>query len=300
MSALVAPDARTAHYGTFYGLTPLPENFVVVHGNCQAEAIRVLLDGALAATVRVPPVHELTADDLSHLERTYRAARTLIAQPVRDGYRGLPIGTAQVHALLPADAALVTFPVLRWTALHPYHLLARSADVSDPPLVPYYDVRTIARAAGLPQPRFTVRGIRQVATRSRAELAVRQARSRTIRADDIFAAAGAGATNTINHPGNSVLMGVARRILHRLGASEQVADPGRELLRSVYAPMEAETLDALALASTPRTHWIVGGEPVDDEEVAQTHLSWLRSQPHALELAIRAAVGWSGQYSVAS
>ena len=296
----MAPDSRTAHYGTFYGLTPLPENFVVVHGNCQAEAIRVLLDGTLAATVRVPPVHELTADDLSHLERTYRAARALVAQPVRDGYRGLPIGTAQVHALLPTDAALVMFPVLRWGALHPYHLLARSAEVSDPPLVPYYDVRTIARAAGLPQPRLTVRGIRQVATRSRSEIAVRQVRSRTIRADDLFAAAGAGATNTINHPGNSVLMGVARRILERIGVPDRVTDPGRELLRSSYAPIEPATLEALALDGAPRTHWVVDGEPVDDDVIAQAHLTWLRSQPQALELAIRAAVGWSGQHSVAS
>ncbi|KYH43580.1 WcbI family polysaccharide biosynthesis putative acetyltransferase [Branchiibius sp. NY16-3462-2] len=290
-----APDARTQHYGTFYGLTPLPENFAVVHGNCQAEAIRILLDDSVPATVRVPPVHELVDSDMEHLERTYRAAKTLIAQPVADGYRGLPLGTAQVHALLPDGAPLVMFPVLRWSGLHPYHVLARSAQVPDPPVVPYYDVRTIARAAGLPEPGLTLPGIRQVAARSRAELTVRQARSHTVRADDLFEAAGSRATNTINHPGNAVLIGVARRILERLGVPDGVTDPGRELLRSIYAPIEPATLEALALEAEPRTHWVVDGEPVDDDVIAQAHLEWLRDQPEALELATRAAVTWTDQ-----
>lgn len=289
------PDARTRHYGTFYGLTPLPEDFAVVHGNCQAEAIRVLIDGSVPATVRVPPVHELTADDLVHVERTYRAAKMLIAQPVRDDYRGLPIGTAQVHALLPHGAPLVMFPVLRWSGLHPYHVLARSAQVPDPPVVPYYDVRTIARAAGLPEPGLTLPGIRQVAARSRTELTARQRRSHMVRADDLFEAAGSRATNTINHPGNAVLIGVARRILERLGVPDGVADPGRELLRSIYAPIEPATLEALALDGAPRTHWVVDGEPVDDDVIAQAHLSWLRERPDALELATRAAVTWTNQ-----
>lgn len=289
------PSAREVHYSTFYGLEPLPEQFVVVHGNCQAEAIRILLDPQLPGTVRLPPVHELTADDLPHLERTYSAAVALVAQPVADDYRGLPLGTAQVFELLPAGSPLVMVPVLRWAALHPYHLLARSAAVPDPPLVPYYDVRTIAAAADLPAPQLTAEGVRQIASRTREELIRRQNRSGTVPADDLFVAAGARATNTINHPGNPVLIGVAERILDRLGAAPQVADPGRELLRSVFAPVDSLTLQALGLTAAPRAGWVVDGAPVSRQAVDRTHREWLRTQPEALALAIRAAAGWLGQ-----
>lgn len=50
---------RRQHYAHFYGLAPLPSDdrpLLVVHGNCQAESLRVLLDGAASPvrTVRVP------------------------------------------------------------------------------------------------------------------------------------------------------------------------------------------------------------------------------------------------------
>ena len=61
-----SPDqGRREHYGEFYGLRPLPDDgrpLLLVHGNCQAEAMRVLLAGVGEhRTVRVPPVHELEA-----------------------------------------------------------------------------------------------------------------------------------------------------------------------------------------------------------------------------------------------
>ena len=56
-------EGRRAHYGDFYGLSELPDKpLFAVHGNCQAESLRVLLHGALAGDwhgVRMPPVHEL-------------------------------------------------------------------------------------------------------------------------------------------------------------------------------------------------------------------------------------------------
>ena len=57
-------EGRRRHYGAFYGLEELPGTGrprVLVHGNCQAEALRVALGTADALdTVRVPPVHELS------------------------------------------------------------------------------------------------------------------------------------------------------------------------------------------------------------------------------------------------
>ena len=83
-----AARGRRLHYGEFYGLRPLPPDdgrpLVVVHGNCQAESLRVLLAGSLRS-VRVPPVHELERDDLPHLRRTLAHASVLLSQPVRPG-----------------------------------------------------------------------------------------------------------------------------------------------------------------------------------------------------------------------
>jgi len=46
--ARTSPDqGRREHYGEFYGLRPLPDDgrpLLLVHGNCQAEALRVLLE----------------------------------------------------------------------------------------------------------------------------------------------------------------------------------------------------------------------------------------------------------------
>ena len=88
---------RRQHYAHFYGLLPLPRDerpLLVVHGNCQAEALRVLLagDASPVRTVRVPPVHELTSEDLPHLDRLLAEVDVLVSQPVRDGYRDLPVG----------------------------------------------------------------------------------------------------------------------------------------------------------------------------------------------------------------
>jgi hypothetical protein len=84
--------SRTAHYQDFYG-EPARDGrpLGLVHGNCQAEALRVLLAGSPTLPwqlLRVPPVHELEAGDLPHLDRLLAGATLLLAQPVRDGYRG--------------------------------------------------------------------------------------------------------------------------------------------------------------------------------------------------------------------
>ncbi|MHA6795513.1 WcbI family polysaccharide biosynthesis putative acetyltransferase [Pseudonocardia bannensis] len=57
---------RRAHYGEFYdGPGPTDRPLAVVHGNCQAESMRVLLAGSptfSCPTVRVPRVQEPRAD----------------------------------------------------------------------------------------------------------------------------------------------------------------------------------------------------------------------------------------------
>ncbi|MFC3689862.1 WcbI family polysaccharide biosynthesis putative acetyltransferase [Aquipuribacter hungaricus] len=316
MSGLEAVDGvdvegRRRHYGDFYDLPAVaPEGpaggddrpVLLVHGNCQAESLRVVLEasGAGFRCVRVPPVHELVEDDLPHLRRLLQACRVLVSQPVRAGYRGLPLGTAELAAAAPA-ARLVVVPIVRDARLHPYQALVRLPGAGDPPVVPYHDLRTLAEAAGRPAARVAPReGLLEVGHRSQAELRRRESEHGTLVASDLLPAAGAGSSHTLNHPGNPVLVGLAQRVLDAVGGGDGVGgtavDPGRVLLRSVMSPLHPEVLDALDLdPGAARGGWLVQGEPVDDAHVREEQLRWYRTHPDVVaaglarhEVALRA------------
>ena len=85
----------------------------------------MLLAGSMRS-VRVPPVHELERDDIPHLRRTLAHASVLLSQPIRPDYRELPLGTAQVTAVLPPGAQTVLFPVMRYAGLFPFQAIVRS------------------------------------------------------------------------------------------------------------------------------------------------------------------------------
>lgn len=279
---------RRQHYAHFYGLLPLPRDdrpLLVVHGNCQAESLRVLLDGEASPvrTVRVPPVHELTAGDLPHLDRVLAAVDVLVSQPVRDGYRGLPVGTAEILSRAGRRARFVLVPIIRWAALHPFQVIVR-APAGDPPPVPYHDLRTLSLAAGgpalpeIPSP-GAVRAVRDLSVR---ELLVREERHGSVPVVDLLQAAGADAVHTVNHPGNGVLTGVARRVLEAAGSPAEPADPGRTLLDSVHAPVLPSVLAALGLDGTPgaaHDDWLVHGARIPDAAVRAAQLRWYADHP---------------------
>ena len=80
-------------------------SLLVVVGNCQAESTRKLLMSTGHFTgERIAPVHELEAADLDWFAPLIRRADVLVTQPIRDGYRGLPVGTRQLRELLPRTA----------------------------------------------------------------------------------------------------------------------------------------------------------------------------------------------------
>jgi hypothetical protein len=311
-------DARTWHYRDYYGVPPgaagsggaAPDEPVatdapvlVVHGNCQAESLRVLLDGARRSdgtaawrTVRVPPVHELVASDVAPLRRVLATADAVVAQPVRSGYRDLPIGTSDVLAAAPGARAVLV-PIVRDARLRPWQALVRVPGAGKPPVAPYHDLRTLALAAdglGLrTAPRTPSRGgagdrptaaaFREVARRSQDELKRRQDRHGTLAADDLLEQAGADASHTVNHPGNEVLLGLARRVVDALGTTAAVTDPGRVLLRSVTAPLEAPVLEALGLpVARARPGWTVDGVEVHDAAVREAQLRWYRDHPEVV------------------
>jgi hypothetical protein len=275
--------ARRAHYGDFYGAA-IHEPVAVVWGNCQAESVRVLLDGSPTfpvRTVRVPPVHELEAEDLGPMGALLPHVVILVAQPVRDGYRGLPIGTGEVATRLAPDAVVARVPIVRYVGLHPYAAIVRhpSAPAAVPPVVPYHDLRSLALAAGRPRGRLPGPAtLRSVAAGSVAELARREGGT-DLAVSDLLLPSGAGAAHTLNHPGNRILLGLARRVQGFLGLPDDAADPGRQLLGSIRAPVEAEVAEALGLDTPPTTAWTVEGAQVDPDEVHHAHVRWYREHP---------------------
>lgn len=284
---------RRAHYAEFYDGPPGTGPLALVHGNCQAESLRVLLAGSPSfpyRTVRMPPVHELTADDLPALHALLPRTALLACQPVRDDYRDLPLGAAQLAARLPGDAQLVRWPVIRYAGLAPYTVIVRhpSDMAAVPPVVPYHDLRTLALAAGVP--RRCDPGpadLRAAAAMSVDELARRERLTTDVGVSDVLAGLGVEAAHTLNHPGNPVLVTLARRVQHAAGTPSDAADPGRALLGGIRAPWERPVLDALGLAAEPRPHWVVDGAPVRTEDVRTAQLSWYAAHPEWVAAGLR-------------
>jgi hypothetical protein len=288
------PDPRVLHYGDFYGVTAIvPDDrpIALVHGNCQAEAIRMLLDGADLQVIRIPPVFELTPADLPHLTALVARADLLVTQPVRDDYNALPVGTRQLAALLRPAAPVVVVPVVRWAGLHPYAVIVRDpADRSrQPPGVPYHDLRTLAAAAGLSLPEVSAAALRAVGEWSLAELRRRE-RVCDVAVSDLLADPQPGDLLTLNHPGNRVLRAVAARVRAAVGVPASVPDPGRTLLGEVVAPIDDAVLAATGLPDRgPATadRWIVRGAEIADSTVRQLQSAWYAEHPAVVAEGLR-------------
>lgn len=267
---------------------------LVVHGNCQAEALRVLCSAALGddvTSVRLPPVFELEAADMDDFVALIRRTSYFVTQPIVDDYRGLPLGSAQVRALLPESATSVTVPVMRWAALHPTQVVVRAPGVGDPPVVPYHDLRVLVAASRgdrtVDLVQLSPAAVRAVRDISREQLRIRQDHHDTVDAVAEFEAAGGAATWTINHPQNEVLRGVAARILERLGVAADVADPGRVLLSTTMAPVSGATLAALDLKGEQRSSWVNQGRDITEEEVSAGQLAWYAENPQVVAAGLR-------------
>lgn len=269
---------RRRHYGEFYGIAPLPESFGVVLGNCQAESLRLVMDAPQRRFIRVPPVHEMTADDARRLHEVAAAAHTVVTQPVRDDYHDLPLGTRQVATA--TSARVLTVPPVRFAGLHPFQAAIRVPGIDeDPPLVAYHDVRTLAEAAGLPvASALDPAAVRGVGRASIDVLREREAAT-DIAVSDLFDTVTADHMRTVNHPGNAVWLPLGARVLDALGAAEGPVDPGRPLLDAVRAPLTAEVIEAWALSDEPQEQWIAEGKPVSDAEVREAHLAWYAEHP---------------------
>lgn len=268
---------------------------LVVVGNCQAESLRLLLDAGDVRTQRVPALHELTPADVVALHELLSRADLLVAQPTSNDYRGLPVGTDQLRAVLPPSARVALVPSLRYAGLHPFHLLVHPPGLEqpDPPVAPYHDVRTVLAAdderAGRPVRaplELTVEAVQAVAASSVAELARREAAHGTVVVSDLFASPTADAMRTINHPGNAVLVPVAARLRRALGL--QPLGPGvtRPLLSNIHAPLLPAVMAAHGLDAPATTDWTIDGQALPITTVEAAHLAWYRRRPEMLDAAL--------------
>ncbi|MCS5723062.1 WcbI family polysaccharide biosynthesis putative acetyltransferase [Herbiconiux sp. CPCC 203407] len=299
-SMLPAADpGRRTHFAEFYGAVPAADRPIgLVMGNCQAESLRLALPHPVA-WVRTPPVHELTAGDMPHLDRLVEAASVLISQPVRDDYHGLPIGTRQLFArvgarrgagVAPGGAGSLTavVPVIRSAALYPAHALVRppSEPSLAPPLVPYHDLHVLAEAAGQPLPPLTVRSTRAVGSLSQRELRSREQRHGAVPVSDLFEHPSFDLMRTINHPGNPVWTELAARVAAHLGLDGDPVELERPLLNRIHAPRSAVVIEAWELATPATDHWTVDGEQVPDDEVRRAHLTWYGEHPEVVAAGV--------------
>ncbi len=290
------PDARAWHYGVFYGLRPLGSDdpVALVWGNCQAESLRCVLDGGGLATVQMPPVHELVASDLPHVERWLGRAQTLVSQPVRDFYRGLPLGTNQLAARLGEGAGVVRVPVIRFAGLYPTHAIIRppSDPGLAPPVVEYHDLRVLTEAAArrsgltVADTPLGTEAVLAIAALSLVALRTREAAHDTVVVSDLFDAPSFELMRTLNHPGNPIWMELAARVRQWLGLPGHGLDPGRPLLSAVHAPWAAAVIEAFGLDAEPRDDWIVHGANVEAGQVREAHLRWYEQHPDAVDAGL--------------
>ncbi|OPX10676.1 WcbI family polysaccharide biosynthesis putative acetyltransferase [Mycobacterium sp. AT1] len=295
------PSPRTRHYGDFYRVDPprVDESrpLWLVVGNCQAEALRLVLDGVddrPYTTVRMPPVHELERSDLEPLRALLGRAAVLLCQPIRDGYRDLPLGTVELAAELSSTAQVVRWPVIRYAGLHPFQAIVRHpADRSVvPPVVPYHDLRTVvaARDGKTVDDDWDVEvddsAFVAVAEASQAELARREALQCDVGVSDVLGPIGAHAAHTVNHPGNGVLTELGRRVLSAMGVPRPVPVPAATLLGSAIAPLEPRVLKARNIVAPGRVDWWFDGAELRPGDVHRTQLQWYYDNPDFVGLAV--------------
>lgn len=280
--------ARRRHYAEFFGEAPLPADFGLVVGNCQAESLRLVIASDRLPAIRVPAVHELTAADAARLHALLAEAAFLVAQPIRDDYRALPLGTAQLRASLPTSARAVTVPAVRFAGLHPFQAVLRLPEFpEDPPLVAYHDVRIVAEAAGRPVPsQVPSATVHELADASVAELRRREALGLDVAASDLLSPVVEDLARTVNHPGNALFLPLGARLVDALGAPGHVVDPGRPILAGVRAPLENWVVDAWNLDAEPRPDWIVAGESLPAAVVREAHRAYYAERPALLAAVV--------------
>ena len=274
----------------------------VIYGNCQAEALLQVLKQRAEFTqqyqlVSIPPVQSLQSRDLHRVSSLVARADLFLTQPVRDDYRGLPIGSEQMRALLPEHATVLRFPSMFFAGLHPYHASVHAAGelgTALPLTESYHDLRHLAAAGwGLGDDAALdwLHGFVGDAgvIRARAEEGVRVLAEREKSLDVGISAAlqtlSWNSFHTLNHPSNEILAHVATAVQRQAGLHSALGCPapeysGPQILGFLRAPVEADVAASLGLTVPPGySGWTSHGHALSADEVALTHLAWYRAHP---------------------
>jgi hypothetical protein len=280
----------------------------VFHGNCQAEALRKVLEHspsfcARYEVVETPHVHVLAAkarnpDDpaLAEFVETVSRASLVLSQLVRSDYHGAPVGTDQVRELLSDRAQLLTFPQLHYEGLFPYHVYV-SIDGehfgADAPLVIYHDLRFIqcaakgydAATAGRWLERYEppLDTIREHAAYQRKILIAIQDRVDVQLTDSLL---DDRAFLTIDHPSNATMFEVSAGVHAALGLPQQPFRLLPEVLGNIRMPIEQPALRALGIEAQARPSWFVRGAEHSLAAVLELHLGFYRERPEVLEAGL--------------
>ena len=237
---------------------------------------------------RIAPVHELTEADMGWFTALLARTDVLVTQPIHADYRGLPVGSAQMHELLPRGARHVLVPVLRYDGLMPYQAIIRDpADTSlNPPVVPYHDLRILAAVArGLDAPVDAApepAALRRAASMSVAQIRSREQHHATVVVSDHLETA--PVWHTVNHPDNATLAVLARAVLGALGMSGDVTLPDYEMLGGLDAPIDADAAAALGVQVHGRADWVQReGGVIDPDEIAAAQMEFYRRRPQLVE-----------------
>jgi hypothetical protein len=277
----------------------------LVYGNCQAEPVRALLASSAEFTdayevVRIPAVHEVRASQMARFERIFRAASLILTQPVKDGYRGLPLGTDELLAQAARDCNVIRFPALYYDALYPLQIYVHvdGGPALSAPMTEYHDLRTLCAATkGLPT-EATVRWVSEYrppdaalhAAAEHASAMIRHYESGTdVRVLDSIISPQAHARSffTVSHPARVVLQRIADGIQEVLGFKPvSNGHDGREPLGLFRTPLEQPVIDALGLATEPSVDWIIKGKPVSTDDVVRCHLNWYRQRPDVVQAGL--------------
>lgn len=257
-------------------------SLLVVVGNCQAESTRkLLMSTGHFSGERIAPVHELEAPDMGWFLDLVARADVLVTQPIRDGYRGLPVGTGQLRTLLRRGARHVVVPVLRFDGLMPYQAIIRDPDEPslNPPVVPYHDLRTLCLAAGAaPAPAPSRDALRRAAAMSVEQIRVRERAHGTVVVSDYLERS--PVWHTVNHPDNATLTAMASRVLQALGLPGEPVPPDYEMLGGLDAPVDPAAAAALGVDVAGRGEWRDRkAGPIDAAEIAAAQLEFYRQRP---------------------
>lgn len=284
------------------GRTPQP--LCIVYGNCQAEPIRALLASCADFTdrfepVRVPAVHEVTAEQVPKLRRVLSAAALVVAQPIKPDYRGMPLGVDQIAADLPRGCQIIRFPALLYDALYPFQItVAKDGGWVTTPLTLTHDLRTLCAAARGLTGGDAVRWVRNyrppehalLAAAEQASARLRQRESGTdIRIVDWITASPrrhARSFFTLNHPARSVLGHVTDTVLAGLGFGMPSTADGPEPLGLFRTPLEQPVIDALALDAEPARDWVIKGRQVSTSDVIGLHARWYQEHPDVVRAGL--------------